>query len=310
MSFALQIENLEKTYENGVKALKGINLNIKKGEFFALLGANGAGKTTLIGITTDLVNKTGGKVKIFGTDIDEDFSKAKKMVGVVPQEFNFNMFEKVIDIVIQQAGYYGIDRQTALKDANQILDDLGLGDKKQEIARNLSGGMKRRLMVARALINKPQLLILDEPTAGVDVELRAGMWKYLEKLNKEDGITILLTTHYLEEVEQLCEKAAIIKEGVIIKEDTVKNLLKSLDKEIYVIDIAEYSDLEARLAKIDDSSEVKFVIKDNTTLEAVVKKETSMNTLISYLDNQKIVVNTIRPKGNRLEELFLQILAE
>ena len=233
---ALSVKNIVKTYKNGTQALKGISLEIKEGDFYALLGANGAGKTTLIGIITSLVNKTSGEIKVFGDDIDTSFSKAKLNVGVVPQEFNFSIFEKVLDIIVQQAGFYGIPKSKAEAKAHELLDKLGLGDKKKQIAKSLSGGMKRRLMIARALVHSPKLLILDEPTAGVDVELRHGMWEYLAKLNKE-GLTILLTTHYLEEVEQLCKNASIIKGGKIVKEGTVKSLLNSLDKESFIFEV-------------------------------------------------------------------------
>jgi ABC-2 type transport system ATP-binding protein len=306
---ALKITDLVKTYKGGVQALKGINLEIKKGEFFALLGANGAGKTTTIGIATDLVNKTSGKVEIFGVDIDKNFDKAKNFIGVVPQEFNFNMFEKVIDIVVQQGGYYGIPRGEAVERAHQILEELGLGDKKQAKAMALSGGMKRRLMIARALIHQPKLLILDEPTAGVDVELRHGMWDYLTRLRQEQGVTILLTTHYLEEVEQLCEKAAIIKEGKIIKEDTVKNLLKSLDHEVYVLESNEsIPELEKKVANIkSDFADIKVVGED---LEATLENKNTVNELFELINKAGISIIGMRPKGNRLEELFLSVLRD
>ena len=221
---AIEIHDLVKTYRTGTKALKGVDLTIAKGDFFALLGANGAGKTTLIGILTGLVNKTAGTVKVFGCDIDKDFANAKRMLGVVPQEFNFNMFENVQDIIVNQAGYFGVPPKTAIRDAEGILKMVGLWKKRQAMARTLSGGMKRRLMIARALIHHPKILILDEPTAGVDVELRLGMWDYLRGINSR-GTTILLTTHYLEEVEQMCRNAAIIKDGLIVRHDAVPNLL-------------------------------------------------------------------------------------
>lgn len=233
---AIEIKNLEKTYHNGVHALKGVSLNVEAGDFFALLGANGAGKTTLIGILTGLVIKTSGTVRIFGTDIDKDFSKAKTFLGVVPQEFNFHMFENVLDIVVNQAGYFGIDYKTALKDAEVILKQVGLWEKRKAMSRTLSGGMKRRLMIARGLIHHPKMLILDEPTAGVDVELRIGMWEYLKKINAQ-GTTIILTTHYMEEVEQMCRRAAIIKKGEIVRLDTVANLTKGQKLEKIFLDI-------------------------------------------------------------------------
>jgi len=221
---AIEIHDLVKTYRGGTKALKGVDLAVGEGDFFALLGANGAGKTTLIGILTGLVNKTAGTVKVFDCDIDKDFANAKRMLGVVPQEFNFNMFENVQDIVVNQAGYFGVPYQTAFKDAESILKMVGLWKKRRAMARTLSGGMKRRLMIARALIHHPKVLILDEPTAGVDVELRRSMWDYLRDINSQ-GTTILLTTHYLEEVEQMCRNAAIIKDGQIVRHDAVPNLM-------------------------------------------------------------------------------------
>ncbi len=304
---ALKITNLSKTYASGTQALKNINLEISEGEFFALLGANGAGKTTIIGIITDLVKKTNGEVEIFGVNIDKNFDKAKTYIGVVPQEFNFNMFENIVDIVVQQAGYYGIPYAQALPRANQILDDLGLKDKKQAKAMELSGGMKRRLMIARGLIHKPKLLILDEPTAGVDVELRIGMWNYLSKLNKKEKVTILLTTHYLEEVEQLCNRAAIIKNGEIIKQDKVKNLLRSLDRETFVAEIDNPKELKKIDIKNTNFAEFKVVGED---LEITLEKDKTMNNLFSYLSKKKINVLSIRPKGNRLEELFLSVLRD
>ena len=220
---AIEIKNLAKTYKGGTKALKGVDLAVGEGDFFALIGANGAGKTTIIGILTGLVNKTAGTVSVFDCDIDRDFANAKRMLGVVPQEFNFNMFENVQDIVVNQAGYFGVPHRTATKDAEGILKRVGLWEKRKAMARTLSGGMKRRLMIARALIHHPRMLILDEPTAGVDVELRRGMWDYLREVNAQ-GTTIVLTTHYLEEVEQMCKNAAIIKEGEIVRNDSVRSL--------------------------------------------------------------------------------------
>lgn len=293
---ALTVAGVSKIYKNGVKALNSVSLEIKKGDFFALLGANGAGKTSLIGIITGLVNKTEGKIEVLGHDIDKEPNLVKSMVGIVPQEFNFSMFEKVIDIIVWQAGYFGIPRNEAVLRAEEILEQLGLGDKKNVIARTLSGGMKRRLMIARALVHKPKFLILDEPTAGVDVELRHGMWEYLKKLNEEDGVTILLTTHYLEEVEQMCKNAAIIKHGEVIRKDTVKNLLNSVEKETYLIDTK------------NTVTKSKFTIVDENTLEVVLKKGMSLNTIISQLSAEGVEVAGIRPRGNRLEDLFLNIL--
>ena len=300
MPLAIQINNLNKTYSNGTQAVKDISLNIQEGDFYALLGANGAGKTTTINIMTSLVNKTAGTVKIFGVDIDEDFSQAKRYIGVVPQEFNFSIFEKVLDIVINQAGYYGIPYNIAKPRAIEILTRLGLGNKLDTISRALSGGMKRRLMIARALIHQPRLLILDEPTAGVDVELRIGMWEYLKELNEKDGVTIVLTTHYLEEVEQLCKNAAIIKEGQIVKEDTVRNLLNSLDEETYQVEVDSTAKLLTKPSQI--------TIIDDHIFEVIVKKNQGLNSAVATLTNANIKVLAIRPKGNRLEELFLNVI--
>ena len=298
---ALDIKNLQKTYAGGVQAIKKMNLEIKEGEFFALLGSNGAGKTTTIGILTGLVNKTGGAISVFGYDLDTDLNNVKQQIGVVPQEFNLNFFEKVIDIVVQQAGYYGIDTKTAYERAEDLLKKLELWDKRNTIAMQLSGGMKRRVMIARGLVHRPKLLILDEPTAGVDVKLRHGMWEYLKELN-ESGVTILLTTHYLEEVEQLCDRAAIINKGKIETIDTVKNLLRSLDKEYYVIETKKEIAEDFKLP-----SEFELTRIDDHTLEAAVNKNQDINSLIDLLTKSKIEVAGIRPKGNRLEELFLNV---
>jgi ABC-2 type transport system ATP-binding protein len=298
--FAIDIKGLQKTYKGGVKALKGIDLQVKQGDFFALLGANGAGKTTIIGILTSLVNKTSGNIKVLGFDLDTEINSVKKQIGVVPQEFNFGMFEKVLDIVVNAAGFYGIDQKEATLRANEMLDRLGLGDKKDTQSRNLSGGMKRRLMIARSLIHKPKILILDEPTAGVDVELRHGMWEYLMELNK-NGTTILLTTHYLEEVEQLCQNAAIIKEGKIIKNDSVKNLLRSMDTETYSLDVTKVP------TKLNLKG-FKITIIDSKTLEVEISKKQTLNQFFVELNKNNIEVLSFRPKGNRLEELFLNVL--
>jgi ABC-2 type transport system ATP-binding protein len=298
--FAIDIKGLQKTYKGGVKALKGIDLQVKQGDFFALLGANGAGKTTIIGILTSLVNKTSGNIKVLGFDLDTEINSVKKQIGVVPQEFNFGMFEKVLDIVVNAAGFYGIDQKEATLRANEMLDRLGLGDKKDTQSRNLSGGMKRRLMIARSLIHKPKILILDEPTAGVDVELRHGMWEYLMELNK-NGTTILLTTHYLEEVEQLCQNAAIIKEGKIIKNDSVKNLLRSMDTEAYSLDVTKVP------TKLNLKG-FKITIIDSKTLEVEISKKQTLNQFFVELNKNNIEVLSFRPKGNRLEELFLNVL--
>jgi len=297
---AISIKNLAKTYADGTRALKGIDLDVASGDFCALLGANGAGKTTIIGILTGLVKKTSGNVKIFEYDIDVEHIVAKKVIGIVPQEINFNMFERVEDIVVNQAGYFGIERKTALVDAQEILKRLKLWNKRYKIAKTLSGGMKRRLMIARALINKPKLLILDEPSAGVDVELRHSMWKFLVELNKK-GTTILLTTHYLEEVEQLCRQAAIIKDGVIIANDRVSNLVKLVAKETYTVHVDQICTLE-KLKSFNP------VVIDDHTFEVDLSKEERLNDFIAYLTQLGMAVTDFRPKGNRIEKLFLNIL--
>jgi ABC-2 type transport system ATP-binding protein len=302
MTAAIEIKNLKKTYAGNVQAIKNIDLKVESGDFFALLGVNGAGKTTLINILTGLVTKTAGSVKVFGYDLDTDLNNVKRQIGVVPQEFNFSIFEKIQDIVVNQAGYYGLSRSEAEPRAIEILTKLGLGDKLQTPAIKLSGGMKRRLMIARGLIHQPRLLILDEPTAGVDVDLRHGMWQYLNELNA-NGTTILLTTHYLEEVEELCKNAAIIKEGQIIKNDSVKNLTSSLSQETYILDVDQ---VPAKLELKD--FEVKKI--DATTLEIVVKKSQTINQLFEALAVFSIKIQDIRPKGNRLESLFLSILKD
>lgn len=297
---AIDIKNLTKTYKDGTQALNGIDLTVAAGDFCALLGANGAGKTTIIGILTGLVVKTSGTVKIFDHNIDRQHYLAKKEIGVVPQEMNFNIFEKVEDIVVNQAGYFGIDRKAATVEAEKNLVKLRLWDRRHQIARNLSGGMKRRLMIVRALVNKPKLLILDEPTAGVDVELRHSMWDFLGELNRA-GTTILLTTHYLEEVEQLCRQAAIIKDGQIIANGRVKDLVKLVAKETYIVHVQEIRSLE-RLKGY------KPLVVDENTFEVDLSKEERLNEFIAYLSQLGMVVTDFRPKGNRIEKLFLNIL--
>lgn len=299
---AISIRSLRKTYANGTVALKGVDLDVEAGDFFALMGANGAGKTTIIGILTGLVNKTEGAASIYGHDIGSESMQTKSLTGVVPQEMNFNMFEKVIDIVTTQAGYHGINREEALVEAEHLLKQLDLWEKRNQPSRNLSGGMKRRLMIVRALINKPKLLILDEPTAGVDVELRQSMWTFLTDLNRK-GTTILLTTHYLEEVEQLCNKAAMIKDGVIIHNDTVKNLVKLVDQETYVVHVAQVRNLE----KLDAYRPKKI---DEHTVEVDIPKTETMNTFITRLTGSGMELVDLRTKGNRIEKLFLNILKE
>ncbi|VAX35966.1 Uncharacterized ABC transporter ATP-binding protein YadG [hydrothermal vent metagenome] len=299
---AISIKNLTKIYANGTEALKRIDLEVEQGDFFALLGANGAGKTTIIGILTGLVHKTGGEAKVFGHDVITQAHQAKGLIGVVPQEMNFNAFEQVQAIIVNQAGYFGIDYKTALRESEGLLKRLELWDKRHNISRNLSGGMKRRLMIARALITKPKLLILDEPTAGVDVELRHSMWKFLDELNKQ-GTTILLTTHYLEEVEQLCKNAAIIKDGAILVHDEVKNLVKMVERETYVLHVAKVKNLEA-LKDYD----VSFI--DDNTFEVDLHKQEDLHKFIERVQKSGMIITDIRPKGNRMEKLFLNVLKE
>lgn len=301
MMDALIITDLQKTYASGLEALKGITLNVKEGEFFGLLGPNGAGKTTTISILTSLTTKTGGSVSVFGIDIDKDFPAAKRMLGVVPQEFNFSIFEKVEDIVCQQAGYYGINRSDALVQCEKYLKKLGLWEKRHTPARELSGGMKRRLMIARGLVHEPKLLILDEPTAGVDVELRRGMWDFLEELNRE-GRTIILTTHYLEEAERLCERIAIISDGRIIENADKRDLLKKLDKETFVLDAGTDGSV------ITDLDDVIFNVIDKTTIEVTVTKGQSLNRVFEHLNSLGITVDSMRNKTNRLEEIFMEMV--
>jgi len=299
---AVEIVGLKKVYKGGVTAVNGIDLKIENGDFFALLGANGAGKTTTLGILAGLVNKTEGNVKVFGHDIDEEADLAKMSIGLVPQEFNFSIWETVWDIVVVQGGYFGVKRAEAASRAEKILKDLSLWDKKDVHARALSGGMKRRLMIARALIHQPKLLILDEPTAGVDVELRKGMWDYLVELNKA-GTTILLTTHYLEEVEALCRNVAIIKKGEIVKQDSVKNMLKSLEKQTYVVTVDKLS-----TKFIEGKSDQKFKLVDDNILEVEISLNENLTEVVNALDFEGAKVIDIKPKGNRIEQLLLNIL--
>jgi ABC-2 type transport system ATP-binding protein len=298
---ALSIASLTKTYNNNFKALKGINLEVSQGDFFALLGPNGAGKSTTIGVICSLVRKSSGTVKIFDIDIDEDFSAAKQYIGVVPQEFNFNQFEKPIDILITQAGYYGIPVPIATERAEKYLKQLGLWEKHNVPSRSLSGGMKRRLMIARALIHDPQLLVLDEPTAGVDIELRRSMWSFLEEINRQ-GTTIILTTHYLEEAERLCRNIAIIDKGNIVQNTSIKNLIKQLNKETFILDIKEEINSGPVL------NEYPITMVDSHTLEVAVDKNKSLNQLFSMLSEQGIEIVSMRNKANRLEELFIDMV--
>jgi ABC-2 type transport system ATP-binding protein len=298
---ALQIENLTKTYRNGFSALKGINLSVEQGDFFALLGPNGAGKSTTIGIITSLVTKSSGTVKVYNTNIDDDSDAAKSYIGLVPQEFNFNGFEKVKHILITQAGYYGMPAKPAEVRADELLHQLGLWEKRDSPARSLSGGMKRRLMIARALVHNPKLLILDEPTAGVDIELRRSMWLFLKQINSQ-GTTIILTTHYLEEAENLCRNIAIIDRGLIVENTNMKSLLNRLDKETFILDIKTPLPASFSLPHINYQS------IDDHTLEVELKQGDGLNTLFSLLSEQKVEVCSLKNKANRLEELFLALV--
>jgi ABC-2 type transport system ATP-binding protein len=299
--FALSIARLHKKYQGGFDALNGVTLDVREGDFFGLLGPNGAGKTTTIGIITSLVTKTAGTVHVFGIDIDDDFPAAKRLIGVVPQEANFSIFEKVQDIVTQQAGYYGIPRREALIRSEKYLRKLGLWEKRNEVARELSGGMKRRLMIARGLVHEPKLLILDEPTAGVDVEMRRGMWDFLEELNRQ-GRTIILTTHYLEEAEQLCNQIAIIAKGKIVENTGKRELLRKFDKETFLLDTKN------RVTAVVPLDNAEFLLVDDTTIEVTKNRSLSMNRLLEHLDRQGIVVDSMRNKANRLEELFMEMV--
>ena len=301
MTAALEITGLRKTYKGGHVALKGIDLLVRQGDFFGLLGPNGAGKTTIIGIITSLVNKTGGSVSIFGHDLDTDPASAKACLGLVPQEFNFNMFDPVVEVVANQAGYYGIERKEAFERAEKYLKHLDLWDKRRVMARTLSGGMKRRLMIARALVHEPRLLILDEPTAGVDIEIRRSMWQFLRKINAA-GTTIILTTHYLEEAESLCRNIAIINEGELIENTTTKQLLNTLHMETFVLD------LESPLVQLPRLENQKLVQLDETTLEAAICRDDSINALFEELSKRNIKVLSMRNKTNRLEELFMNLV--
>ncbi|MDW6018904.1 ABC transporter ATP-binding protein [Vibrio plantisponsor] len=300
--YALEIDQLRKTYAGGFEALKGISVSVKKGDFYALLGPNGAGKSTTIGIISSLVNKTSGKVKVFGYDIDTHLEQAKQQLGLVPQEFNFNQFETVEQIVTQQAGYYGVSKAIAKERAEKYLTQLDLWEKRKERARNLSGGMKRRLMIARALMHEPQLLILDEPTAGVDIELRRSMWEFLKKINAQ-GITIILTTHYLEEAEMLCRNIGIINRGEVIENTTMKGLLSKLHVETFVLDIEN----ESLLTELDGV--ISQTLKDGS-LEIEIEKTEGLNHIFSQLTEQGVRVLSMRNKANRLEELFVRIVRE
>jgi len=302
MTYAIEISDLKKRYDGGFEALKGVSLKIEKGDFFALLGPNGAGKSTTIGILCSLVNKTSGKVSIFGADIDRDFAKAKKHLGVVPQEFNFNVFETVFNVVVTQAGFYGISKEVAEVRAEKYLKQLGLWDKKDAQSRMLSGGMKRRLMIARALIHEPDVLILDEPTAGVDIELRRSMWEFIKALN-EQGTTIILTTHYLEEAEQLCRNIAIINNGEIVENTSVKALLKTLNQEAFILDLDQRVVANWTVAGYSVTP-----INDFAAIEVEVVKGQALNGIFNALSAESINVLSMRNKSNRLEELFVKLI--
>ncbi len=299
--YALDVQNLRKTYANGVEALKGVSLSVEEGDFFALLGPNGAGKSTMIGIISSLVNASGGDVQVFGASVMKERSRAMGFLGLVPQEINFNQFEKPLEIVVNQAGYYGIPRKIALERAERYLKELQLWDKHDKPSRARSGGMKRRLMIARAMVNEPRLLILDEPTAGVDIEIRRSMWELIRRIN-EQGTTVILTTHYLEEAEELCRNIAIIDEGRIRENTSMKHLLAQLDVETFVLDLRE------PLALAPTCPEMDIKMRDENTLEVTVSKAKSLNALFSSLDDQGVHVISMRNKANRLEELFMRLV--
>lgn len=301
MSYALEIDNLKKIYSDGTEALKGISLKVNEGDFYALLGPNGAGKSSTIGIIGTLVTKSSGNVKIFGIDLDENVAQAKSMLGVVSQEINFSQFEKVLDIVTTQAGFYGIKKSIAQSKVEKMLKRLGLWDKRHNQARTLSGGFKRRLMIAKALIHEPKLLILDEPTAGVDIELRREMWDFLKEINS-NGTTIILTTHYLEEAEQLCRNIGIIDHGEIVVDTSMKELLRKLDVQGFVLD------LEDPLKEVPIIKDYSLRLEDPLTLIAAVNKEKSINNLFDELNMLNIKVKSMRNESNRLEELFIEMV--
>jgi ABC-2 type transport system ATP-binding protein len=299
---ALSVRGLTKTYKNGVQALKGVDLDVEQGDFFALLGPNGAGKTTLIGIVTSLVNKSAGTATVFGHDIDRDLEAAKSCIGVVPQELNFNMFESPLTIVINQAGFYGIPRAVARERAEKYLKQLQIWDKRNNMSRGLSGGMKRRLMIARALMHEPRLLILDEPTAGVDIEIRRSMWDFLREIN-ERGTTIILTTHYLEEAETLCRNIAIIDGGRIVERDRMSSLLRRLNTEVFVLNLRNSLGQPPQLG-----SSLAATLTDDHTLEVEITKEQNLNAVFAELSAAGIEVLSMRNKVNRLEEIFMRLV--
>lgn len=298
---ALEVADLRKTYATGVEALKGISLSVQAGDFYALLGPNGAGKSTLIGIISSLVNPSSGDVRVFGHSVCADRSRAMQMIGLVPQEINFNLFETPLDICINQAGFYGIERGVARERAEKYLKELALWGKARAVTRTLSGGMKRRLMIARAMMNEPKLLILDEPTAGVDIEIRRSMWKFIEGINAA-GTTVILTTHYLEEAEQLCRNITIIDKGRVIENTSMKNLLSKLDVETFVFDVA---DANGELPQLAD---VRLARIDEHTIEAEMSRAHDLNSLFAALSARGITVTSMRNKANRLEELFVRLV--
>ena len=300
---ALSIRNLTKTYNNGFTALKGIDLDVESGDFFALLGPNGAGKSTAIGIISSLVNKTSGSVSIFGYYLKKDNAKAKNCICLVPQEINFNQFETVKNIVLNQAGYYGVPKKLAIKNTEKCLRQMSLWDKRDTISRRLSGGMKRRVMIARAMVHSPRLLILDEPTAGVDIEIRRSMWEMMEEVNKQ-GTTIILTTHYLEEAESLCRNIAIINEGLIVENSGMAELLSRINKDHFVLDLAK------PLVAIPDIAGYEFELSDSKVLNVAVPKEKSLNPLFQQLTAKNIEVLSLKNKTNRLEQLFMDLVNE
>jgi len=304
--YALEISNLHKTYKNGTQALKGVDLKVNEGDFFALLGSNGAGKSTTIGIVSGLVNKTSGNVKIFDFDYDTQQAQAKSCIGLVPQEFNFNQFELVIEILVNQAGYYGIPRHLAFERAETYLKQLELWEKRNVMARELSGGMKRRLMIARALIHEPKLLILDEPTAGVDIQIRRSMWEFLSKINQQ-GTTIILTTHYLEEAESLCKNIAIIDHGCTIENTSMKSLLSQLNTETFILYLQSPIE-DAACLQSNDLSPFNVQLLDASTLEVSIIEKEHMNSLFKSLTENNIHVLSMRNKTNRLEQLFMRLL--
>lgn len=303
MKTAISIKNLRKTYDNGFEALKGISLEVEQGDFFALLGPNGAGKSTTIGVISTLVNRSAGEVEVFGRNVDTHVYETKLDLGVVPQEVNFNLFERVEDIVITQAGYYGLPRTLAKERSDKYLRQLGLWDKRRDRSRSLSGGMKRRLMIARALVHEPRLLILDEPTAGVDIELRRSMWDFLIELNGQ-GTTIILTTHYLEEAEQLCRNIAIIDNGAIVENTSMKSLLAEIDSQVFVLDVLKADLPKAALCLKDFDARTL----DDQSIEVTVRRGGSINAVFAQLENAGMVVTSMRNKTNRLEQLFINKL--